>query len=269
MWCARPYRQSKVFNCSILTHRKYKMDSDDEPLVLSAATLAALQQFRSEEEQRKEHFAKLYQESEDRYDELQKVSIDDYKEDWQLSQFWYSDETADILAKALLEGADEDTVVCIASAPSVYAAVTRLPAEQVPTKHIYLLEFDKRFEVMAGKKYFHFYDYNKPEEVPEVIRNKCHRLLIDPPFLEEECQTKSAQAARNLLADINGEKTASGDQKFKLISSTGERMRDIIKKTYPETLLTSFLPEHKNGLSNEFRCYASFECPYWKFDNTV
>ncbi|SGZ58471.1 CIC11C00000005095 [Sungouiella intermedia] len=224
------------------------MDSDDEPLVLSAATLAALQQFRSEEEQRKEHFAKLYQESEDRYDELQKVSIDDYKEDWQLSQFWYSDETADILAKALLEGADEDTVVCIASAPSVYAAVTRLPAEQVPTKHIYLLEFDKRFEVMAGKKYFHFYDYNKPEEVPE---------------------TKSAQAARNLLADINGEKTASGDQKFKLISSTGERMRDIIKKTYPETLLTSFLPEHKNGLSNEFRCYASFECPYWKFDNTV
>lgn len=245
------------------------MDFDDEPLTLSADTLAALQQFRTEEESRKEHFAKLYQELEDRYDELQKSSIDDYKEDWQLSQFWYTDETADILARALLEGADEDTVVCIASAPSVYAAVTRLPADQIPTKHIYLLEFDKRFGVMAGKKYFHFYDYNKPDEVPEVIRNKCHRLLIDPPFLEKECQTKSAQAARNLLAENNGEKTASGDQKFKLISSTGERMRDIIKKTYPETHLTSFLPEHKNGLSNEFRCYASFECPYWKYDDTV
>lgn len=245
------------------------MDSDDEPLTLSSHALAALREFKTEETARKEQFAKLFQELETRFDELKKVSIDDFKEDWQLSQFWYADETADILAKALLEGADEDTVVCIASAPSVYAAVTRLPADQIPTKHIYLLEYDKRFEVMAGKKYFGFYDYNQPDAVPEVIRNKCHRLLIDPPFLEEECQTKSAQAARNLLAANTGEKTKSGDEKVKLISSTGERMRDIIKKTYPETQLTSFLPEHKNGLSNEFRCYASFECAHWTFDSTV
>lgn len=245
------------------------MDSDDEPLTLSSHALAALQEFKAEETARKDQFARLFQELENRFDDLQKVSIDDFKEDWQLLQFWYADETAEILAKALLEGADEDTVVCIASAPSVYAAVTKLPADQVPTKHIYLLEYDKRFEVMAGKKYFHFYDYNTPDDVPEVLRNKCHRLLIDPPFLEEECQTKSAKAARNLLAEDTGALTKSGDRKFKLISSTGERMRDIIKKTYPETLLTSFLPEHKNGLSNEFRCYASFECPYWKFDSTV
>lgn len=245
------------------------MDSDDEPLTLSVHALAALQEFKQEEQTRKENFAKLYQELEERFDQLKQVSIDDFKEDWQLSQFWYAEETADILAKALLEGADEDTVVCIASAPSVYAAVTRLPPDQIPTKHIYLLEFDKRFEVMAGKTHFHFYDYNTPEAVPEVLRNKCHRLLIDPPFLEEECQVKSSQAARNLLAADSGEKTKSGDRRFKLISSTGERMRDIIKKTYPETHLTSFLPEHKNGLSNEFRCYASFECPYWKFDDTV
>lgn len=245
------------------------MDSDDEPLTLSSHALAALQEFKTEETARKEQFAKLFQELETRFDELKKVSIDDFKEDWQLSQFWYADDTADILAKALLEGADEDTVVCIASAPSVYAAVTRLPAEQVPTKHIYLLEYDKRFEVMAGKKHFGFYDYNMPDEVPEEIRNKCHRLLIDPPFLEEECQTRSAKAARNLLAPNTGEKTKTGDDKVKLISSTGERMRDIIRKTYPETRLTSFLPEHKNGLSNEFRCYASFECAYWTFDSTV
>lgn len=240
---------------------------DDEPIQLSAATLAALQQFRQEEELQKEKFAKLYQESEDRFDK--QVSIDDFKEDWQLSQFWYADETAKTLGRALLEGADEDTVICIASAPSVYAAISKLPKSQIPTQHIYLLEYDKRFELMAGKSHFSFYDYNEPNEIPAHLKNKCHRLLIDPPFLEEECQVKSSQAARNLLAPDNGETTVSGDKRFKLISSTGERMRDIIKKTYPETNLTSFLPEHKNGLSNEFRCYASFECDHWKFDETV
>lgn len=245
------------------------MDSDDEPLTLSSHALEALQQFRQEEDSRNRHFAKLFQELEDRFDTMKKMSIDDFKEDWQLSQFWYADKTAEILARALLEGADKDTVICIASAPSVYAAITKLPKEDVPTTHIYLLEYDKRFEVMAGKLHFFFYDYNTPDAVPEELRKKCDRLLIDPPFLEPECQEKSAQAARNLLARDNGALTASGDRKFKLVSSTGERMRDIIKKTYPETNLTSFLPEHKNGLSNEFRCYASFECAYWTFDNTV
>lgn len=242
------------------------MDSDDEPLTLSSHALAALQLFRDEEETRKEQFAKLFQELEERFDQ---VTIDDFKEDWQLSQFWYSDETAEILARSLLEGADKDTVICIASAPSVYAAVKKLPKEQVPTEHIYLLEYDKRFAVLGGKEHFFFYDYNHPEDVPSVLRNKCHRLLIDPPFLEEECQTKSGQAARNLLVADDGLVTESGDKRFKLISSTGERMRHIMKKTYPETQLTSFLPEHKNGLSNEFRCYASFECLYWKYDDTV
>lgn len=242
------------------------MDSDDEPLTLSSHALAALQLFRNEEKTRKEQFAKLYQELEDRFDQ---VTIDDFKEDWQLSQFWYTDETAEILAKALLEGADKDTVICIASAPSVYAAVKKLPKEQVPTEHIYLFEYDKRFEVLAGKKHFFFYDYNLPDEIPRELRNKCHRLLIDPPFLEEECQTKSARAARNLLVKDDGLVTQWGNKRFKLISSTGERMRHIMQKTYPETQLTSFLPEHKNGLSNEFRCYASFECLYWKSDDTV
>lgn len=244
------------------------MDSDDEPLTLSAATLAALQQFKQEEQSRKEDFDKLYQQLEENF-ERRKFSIDQFKEDWQLSQFWYSDETSDVLAKALLEGADADTVICIASAPAVYAAVTRIPEDELPTKHIYLLEFDTRFGVMAGKDHFFKYDYNAPDDIPEQLRNKCHRLLIDPPFLEEECQTKSAQAARNLMIKDNGETTATGDKLWKLVSCTGERMRGVIAQTYPETRPTSFLPEHKNGLSNEFRCYASFECSQWKYDSNV
>lgn len=245
-------------------------DSDDEPITLSAHALAALQEFKNEEQERLEKFESLYQQSEDKFDEQKKqqanITIDDFKEDWQLSQFWYSDETARILGKALLEGADDETVVVIASAPSVYAAIKQFPPEEIPTEHIYLLEFDPRFKVLAGSEHFSVYDYNKPNDIPEKLRNRCHRILIDPPFLEEECQTKSSEAARNLLVKDRSGKTKSGDDKYKLISSTGERMNELVtKKNYPDTKMTDFYPEHKNGLSNEFRCYASFECSYWKF----
>lgn len=245
-------------------------DSDDEPITLSAHALAALQEFKNEEQERLEKFESLYQQSEDKFDEQKKqqanITIDDFKEDWQLSQFWYSDETARILGKALLEGADDETVVVIASAPSVYAAIKQFPPEEIPTEHIYLLEFDPRFKVLAGSEHFSVYDYNMPNDIPEKLRNKCHRILIDPPFLEEECQTKSSEAARNLLVKDRSGKTKSGDDKYKLISSTGERMNELVtKKNYPDTKMTDFYPEHKNGLSNEFRCYASFECSYWKF----
>ncbi|KAI5949899.1 EFM5 [Candida jiufengensis] len=247
-------------------------DDDDEPITLSSHALAALQEFKQEEKSRLEKFESLYKASEEKFDNKQcneeaNITIDDFKEDWQLSQFWYSDETAKILGKALLEGADEDTIIVIASAPSVYAAIKQLPKDEIPTKHIYLLEYDPRFKVLAGNEYFSVYDYNKPNDIPSHLRKKCHRILIDPPFLEEECQTKSAESAKNLLIPESerNEKTKNGDLKFKLISSTGERMNEVVLKNYPGTKMTDFLPEHKNGLSNEFRCYANFEGSYWKF----
>lgn len=120
-------------------------DSDDEMPTLSLHALAALNEFKQEEKQRLEKFEKLYQSAEDDYDsrgindgktdennnnnnnnngnsengyelnynENDEITIDDFKEDWQLSQFWYADKTANILADELLDGADEDTTICI------------------------------------------------------------------------------------------------------------------------------------------------------------
>lgn len=100
--------------------------------------------------------------------------------------------------------------------------------------------------------------------LPE-LKGKVNRLLIDPPFLEEECQRKSSETAHALLSDDKDSLTKSGSKKYRLMSCTGERMRDIIKKVYPDTQMTDFYPEHANGLSNEFACYASFEGNNWKF----
>jgi hypothetical protein len=42
-------------------------------------------------------------------------------------------------------------------------------------------------------------------------------------------------------------------------------MKSLIEKVYPDSKETTFHPEHKNGLSNEFRCYASYEGKNWKW----
>lgn len=133
----------------------------------------------------------MYDAAEEEFTQVQKKEgMKLFKEDWQLSQFWYTDSTADTLANALLEGADSETVIAIVSAPSVYAAIKRMENDLIPTKHIYLLEFDKRFELLAGKEHFLFYDYQKPEDFDSKLKGKVDRLIIDPPFLNEDCQTK-------------------------------------------------------------------------------
>lgn len=190
-----------------------------------------------------------------------------FKEDWQLSQFWYNDATADKLAEALLEGADKETIIAIVSAPSVYAAIQKMDDSAIPTEHIYLFEFDTRFELLAGKEHFFFYDYNKPLDFSDKLKGKVDRLLIDPPFLNEDCQTKSSVTAKALLSPNDKSKTKSGVLKHRLISCTGERMANVIKNAYPDTHITDFYPEHANGLSNEFRCYSDFEWSGWKFSD--
>ncbi|CCH61192.1 hypothetical protein TBLA_0E01320 [Henningerozyma blattae CBS 6284] len=240
-------------------------DSDGE-LQLSSHALAALMQFKQEEQQREKEFQKLYTQADDKFEEQKKQEgMNLFKEDWQLSQFWYSDDTASKLGDALLDGADSDTVIAIVSAPSVYAAIQKKTDSEIPTKHIYLFEYDKRFELLAGKEHFYFYDYNNPLEFDSKLKGRVDRLLIDPPFLNEDCQTKSSITAKALLAKDDNSKTKNGVLKHRLISCTGERMSDVIQNVYPNTHITTFYPEHGNGLSNEFRCYADFEWEQWKF----
>jgi hypothetical protein len=40
-------------------------------------------------------------------------------------------------------------------------------------------------------------------------------------------------------------------------------MGSLVNKLYPDTQVTDFCPEHSKGLSNEFRCYASYNSSRW------
>jgi hypothetical protein len=184
-----------------------------------------------------------------------------FTEDWNASQFWYTDTTAITLAKSLLE--DNAKRIAVVSAPSVFAALkkalhdlaTSSPEKERPA--ITLLEYDSRFAVWPE---FVHYDYTVPNRLPSELRGTFDAIIVDPPFLSDECQTKAALTVRWLSSAWNVEG-------LKIIACTGERMGELVKRLYSKTGIqeTDFVVEHGSGLSNEFRCFANFEWEAWKF----
>ena len=77
--------------------------------------------FLAEKEEREREFARLKQQAQAEHD--QRITIEYFEEDWQHSQFWYSDETALTLGNELIRGIaerDEDVYVAIVAAPSAF-----------------------------------------------------------------------------------------------------------------------------------------------------
>lgn len=108
--------------------------SDSEP-ELSAETLRILQQVMQEQQEQQERFEQLRQQAEERFDEAQDadsadnnkaekdlsmITMDFFREDWQLSQFWYDENTSEQLAREVLENTDKDSLVCCISSPTAY-----------------------------------------------------------------------------------------------------------------------------------------------------
>ena len=246
-----------------------ELDDDDDVPQLSADTLGLLQDFLSEKDAKAKQFEDLKAKAEEDFEKNGrngKLSMTLFGEDWQASQFWYTEATATTLAEQLLDGATSQTSIAIVSAPSAYVAVhnllTALPLAERPT--VKLLEFDRRFEVLGSD--FVYYDFAKPLALPTELKGTFDRIICDPPFLSEDCQTKTALSVRFLAKSWKSFDGPSNDG-LTLISCTGERMGETLAKLYGKVGMktTTFEPEHSKGLSNEFRCYANFECEAWKW----
>jgi hypothetical protein len=54
---------------------------------------------------------------------------------------------------------------------------------------IKLLEFDERFAVF---KEFEQYDFQNPIKLPPELKASFDRIIVDPPFLSQDCQTKGS-----------------------------------------------------------------------------
>ncbi|KAI1847706.1 hypothetical protein JX265_009135 [Neoarthrinium moseri] len=257
-------------------------DFIDEPITLSSHALDALKEFYSERDVHTEKFEQLKADAGEDPDSKQApLSMAAFREDWQESQFWclaqyhkgrastvedpggiyaedYSDETARLLAGQLLKSATEDTTIAVVSAPSVFVALKNLLNEAEagsPKPKLILLEHDQRFSVFPE---FVFYDYNQPTKLPDTLKGSVDCIIIDPPFLNPDCQTKMALTARWL--------SKPNTEDMRAILVTGERMESLVLKLYKNFGLrtTTFDVVHM-GLKNEFYCYANFVDDAWKW----
>ncbi|XP_071754157.1 EEF1A lysine methyltransferase 1 [Centroberyx gerrardi] len=208
-------------------------DSDDDVPRLSAETLAALQEFYDET----------------RNDETDSAAPSDpfavgaVEEDWRMSQFWYSDDTATRLAEEVVHEAGEGGRIACLSAPSVYQKLKQGVVAGSDRVSAVVLEFDRRFAAYGPE--FVFYDYNAPLALPaDVAPQSFDVVLADPPYLSPECLGKVARTAKYL-------------SKGKVLLCTGAIMESHAKDLL-DVKMCSFLPKHNKNLANEFRCFVNY-----------
>ena len=235
------------------------LQSNQNRSELSTDALTALQEFYSEREESETRLQSLKASAEFQAVKGQ-LTMRTFSEDWNASQFWYSDETATTLANQLLVNATAESHIAIVCAPSVFIKLKNLTAAKKDCPKITLLEFDNRFDVFEE---FVHYDFREPLRLPLSMKATYDCVLCDPPFLSPDCHTKAAMTVRWLVKpQLGGE----GDSMLRIIVCTGAIMEDLIRKLYANIRTTSFEPKHvQNRLSNEFRCYATFEGSAWSW----
>ena len=206
--------------------------AEEEP-ELSAETFSVLAEFYREQEER-----------EMRQAEAAAGAVEpEVAEDWQLSQFWYSEDTATVLARAVAAavGEGEARIACV-SAPTLYRAIKKLDK---PNLQASVFEYDTRFAVHGQD--FHFYDYKSPLDLDRGLREQFDLVFADPPFLSEECLTKTAVTVRYLAREPH-----------RLVLCTGEVMAELAARLL-DLKICDFHPQHTNNLANQFRCFANFD----------
>ena len=200
---------------------------------LSPETLAALMEF---------------------YDEKNKTKIEEdgfekIDEDWELSQFWYTKETADniILLIGNYAKKHKRENIALLCAPSLYRAYLR-NKDQLEDLNFALFEFDKRFSIFGEG--FNFYDLNKPLEIDEKHHKKYDIIVADPPFLNKETIQKVAESMK-LISNTESMK----------IFITGLQVQDAVIGEFPELKLREDIKiEHdKQRLQNPFGFFCAFD----------
>jgi len=214
-------------------------DSDDEPQ-LSAYALAALNEFLNE---RKEQEAADAVATSD-------AGLNHVSEDWQLSQFWYTDETAAALAREALDRVGHSGKIACVSCPSLYKAL--MDSKPGPNVQVVVLEFDRRFAKWGDD--FVFYDFKESEvpELPEELRRSFDLVVCDPPFLNEDCIARTLRTAVETLGKAGTDTP--------IMFCTGQVMEEFLIKLSEGKLKKSmFEPRHTSKLSNPFILSTNFE----------
>eukprot|EP01120_Amphizonella_sp_Union-15-10_P012015 TRINITY_DN5260_c0_g1_i1.p1 TRINITY_DN5260_c0_g1~~TRINITY_DN5260_c0_g1_i1.p1 ORF type:complete len:210 (-),score=38.72 TRINITY_DN5260_c0_g1_i1:191-820(-) len=194
---------------------------------LSPEALAALQQFYTEQALEKQLPVQ------------EKPFHKQFPEDWNLSQFWYTPETAQTFAEEAKKVAAGGPIACISS-PSVFNALLEHP-------NAFLFEYDRRFSYFGDR--FTYYDYNEPSNVPKKFERYFDIIVMDPPHLSKECMEKVIETA-NLL---------SKSDNTPWIICTGSIVEPVLLQSGRKFFLCDFKPQHIRQLLNPFSAYLNYK----------
>lgn len=138
--------------------------------------------------------------------------------------------------------------IALLSCPSLY---DRIRAAN-PAGTVALFEFDDRFAAY-GRDFVHF-DYKRGSAADAEYLLPHHGqydlIIIDPPFLAEECIERMSHIVRRLC------RTADGTSKVVLCSG---RVVAGWAAAHMALRPCQFHPEHERQLGNEFTSYANFD----------
>lgn len=165
-------------------------------------------------------------------------SIYEVEEDWQLSQFWYDNPTAHYLAKSAIKLISPNGKIALIACPSLYIPIKNYS----PTTEVKVLDIDQRFTGWDDD--FVYYDYRTQLKIDPELKQTFDLVIIDPPFLSDECLLKCAVAGRYLA-------------KEKIIVCTGTIMEESVNR-FLKAKMTQFKPTHKSNLQNDFSCFVNF-----------
>ncbi|KAK7077065.1 EEF1A lysine methyltransferase 1, partial [Halocaridina rubra] len=223
----------QIMNGSVAESNKIMMneeDSDDDTPALSTETMGALMEFYREQEERSERLRQI---------EEGQVP-ENFDEDWNLSQFWYDEDTAKSLARECLRAVGSGGSIACISSPTLYRTLKSMEHDC----RICIFEYDTRFAVY--KNDFVFYDYKNPLGVPEDSREKFDMVVADPPYLAEDCMTKTAITVKTIMIP-----------EAKIVICTGTVMEDLAGRLLG-VKKCKFDIKHRNRLSNPFSCFANY-----------
>lgn len=139
---------------------------------------------------------------------------------------------------------DETLHVALLSCPSLYDQIRAVNAAGV----VNLFEFDERF-VAYGSDYVHFdYNHATTADYLQEFNGLYDLIVVDPPFLAEECIEKMSHIVRRLCKPDTGKVILCSGQ---VVAEWAQRFMGLQR--------CAFHPEHERNLGNEFASYANFD----------